>query len=94
MTTTTSCSEFSISPIAADRLPGDLAAVNAQDGGEAYAITLYGADGLAKAGDRARLLWLPEIRRGGVCLGGGATWTDADSAEDCVRRVLTGESIQ
>lgn len=80
--------------MAADFLPVDLAEVQKADGGEAYSITLYGEDGLAKSGDRARLLWLPEIGRGGVCLGGGATWTDAASAEDCVRRVLCGEIIQ
>jgi hypothetical protein len=39
------------------------------------------------------LLYVPECKRAGIAWGGPAEWTDCTSADDAVRRFLTGEMI-
>jgi len=71
----------------------DLLAVHNAEGGEVYRVLQYDAGGHEITHAAGRLLWLADIKRGGVDFGGGATWTDASSPEDAVRRVLLGEVL-
>lgn len=81
---------FDLRPIDFDRLSPSLAE-HADAGALAYEVVQYNAEGYEITGERGRVLWLPG--RGGVSFGGDAVWTDADSAEDAVRRVLADEVI-
>lgn len=83
---------FDIRPAKPETLPRDLSEVHARDGGEVYTVAMYNAAGVEETA-RGRLLWVSKIGRGGVCLGGGAVWTDASNPKDCVRRVLTDRVI-
>jgi len=83
---------FELRPANIDTLPRDLAAVFAVEGGKVYSVVIFNADSTEQTA-RGRMLWFPQINRGGVCFGGGAVWTDATSPEDCVRRVLTDAII-
>lgn len=59
---------------------------------ECYGITFYDrADQVI--GERAELLWIPSHERGGIAWGADAAWTDADNAEDAVRRFVRDEII-
>lgn len=80
-------------PTYRDLLDETAAAAAADEPWELYEITLYGEDGYAESGKRAEVLWLPGEQRAGVCFGGDSMWTDADSPEDAVRRVLDDEVI-
>lgn len=82
---------FDLRPITSDRLPPGLA-VATEPSAHAYEVVQYAA-GYEIAGERGRVLWLPDACRGGVSFGGDVVWTDADSAEDAVRRVLADEII-
>lgn len=83
---------FDLRPINFDRLSPSLAE-HADAGALAYEVVQYNAEGYEITGERGRVLWLPDVRRGGVSFGADAVWTDATSAEDAVRRVLADEVI-
>ncbi len=84
---------FELRPIDYTRLPPLLRAEAVAPSALAYEVVQYDANGYEISGERGRVLWLPDACRGGVSFGGDAVWTDADSAEDAVRRVLADEII-
>ena len=83
---------FDLRPIALDRLPGSLAE-HVEPSATAFEVVEYNAEDYEITGERGRVLWLGDIRRGGVSFGGNPVWTDAASPEDAVRRVLADEVI-
>jgi hypothetical protein len=84
--------EYKLQPVdpseltALDLLDEAEAAVAAGDAVEAYHVWGLGPE-------RADLLYVPSARRGGLAHGAEATWTDADSPEEVVDRVLSGDVI-
>lgn len=42
-------------------------------------------------GQLVEVLWLPKICRGGVAMGGDATWSDASDPADLLNRVINGD---
>jgi len=83
---------FNLRAIDFDRLPPSLSK-HTEPGAEAYEVVQYNAEGYEVTGERGRVLWLADVRRGGVSFGGDSVWTDAASAADAVRRVLDDEVI-
>jgi hypothetical protein len=76
--------------------PSELTALDLLDEAEAVAaageeVEAYHVWGLGP--ERGDLLYVPAARRGGLAHGAQATWTDADSPEEVVTRVLSGDII-
>lgn len=48
---------------------------------EAFAITIYDANGMNPVAERAQALYLPDAMRLGIAWGADATWADVDDVE-------------
>jgi hypothetical protein len=59
----------------------DLSAELAEYGGNAYTVTVYGADGWAQGGSSIEVLYNADEGRMGICEGGDSTWADVSSLE-------------
>ena len=66
---------------AAELSATDLNAERAENGGEAYTVTVYGADGWAQSGNSIEVLYNADEGRMGICEGGDSTWADVSSLE-------------
>ena len=67
----------------------DLRAEQAENGGDAYTVTVYGEDGYAeKSGNSIEALYNAKEGRMGVCAGGDSTWADVNSLESGVEMYL------
>lgn len=77
-------------PVYGDLLAETATAASEGEVWELYEVRIIGADGYEERGNRVEALWLPGLRRAGVCLGGDSVWTYAESPADAVLRVLDG----
>ena len=59
----------------------DLRTEQAKNGGDAYTVTVYGADGWAQGGSSIEVLYNADEGRMGICEGGDSTWADVSSLE-------------
>lgn len=66
----------------------DLSAELAENGGNAYTVTVYGEDGWAQSGNSIEVLYNATEGRMGICEGGDSTWADVSSLESGIDMYL------